>query len=214
MQMIRVGSRSIVFSFPVAGWNLNVHMIMGKKFHYLIDTGLGSLSMEPVKEQLRNSIKPLVVINTHYHWDHVWGNHVFAGSMMISHPMCRTRIEEKWDTMMERNEQYMAGEVVKCYPHMVFQDTLYFVEDKIRLIYTPGHTLDSISVLDEEDGTLNAGDNVGDTLEEIVPSLEIGKEAYAHTLMRYKEMDVQAVISGHNDVFGREVFDMILGRLV
>ena len=213
MQMKRVGRRRLVFTFPVADWNLNIHVIMGRRFNYLIDTGLGSLSMEPIKKQLQKSAKPLVVINTHHHWDHVWGNHAFAGSMMISHPLCRTRIEEKWDTMMEKHGRYAAGEVIRCCPNMVFQNMLHFAEDKIRLLYTPGHTLDSISVLDEEDGTLNLGDNVGDTLEEIVPSLEVGKNEYAQTLMRYKEMDVRAVISGHNDVLGKDVFDMILGRL-
>ena len=213
MQIERVGDRSIVFTYPVSGWDLNIHLILGKKFNYLIDTGLGLLSMVPVKEHLHGNNKPIIVINTHHHWDHVWGNHAFEGCMIVSHRLCRERIHDKWDAMMERNGRFAVGEAIMCLPNLVFVDTLYFPEDKIRLFHTPGHTLDSISVLDEEDGVLNAGDNLGDSMEEIVPSLETEKAVYANTLSKYRKMDIRFCISGHNKICSHDVFDMILKRL-
>ena len=213
MQIERVGDRSIVFTYPVSGWDLNVHLILGMKYNYLIDTGLGSLSIAPVKEYLHGNSNPLIVINTHHHWDHVSGNHAFEGYTIVSHSLCRKRIQDKWDVMVERNGRYMAGEAILYLPNLVFEDTLYFPEDKIKLFHTPGHTLDSISVLDEEDGILNAGDNVGDTMEEIVPSLETEKAVYANTISKYKDMDIRFCISGHNKICSHDVFDMILKRL-
>ncbi len=213
MEINRTGSRSIVFTYPVKGWDLNIHLILGRKYNYIIDTGLGSLSMAPVKEYLQGNHHPVIVINTHHHWDHVWGNQAFAECTIVSHRLCRKKIETKWDEMMARNGRFVAGEAVMCLPNLVFEDTLYFPDDKIRLFYTPGHTVDSISVLDEEDGVLNAGDNVGDTMEEIVPSLEMGKGVYANMLSKYKEMDIRACVSGHNKILGYDVFDMILRLL-
>ena len=210
MELHRIGSRSIVFAYPVAGWDLNIHLILGGKFNYLIDTGLGSLSVAPVMEYLGNNRKPVIVINTHHHWDHVWGNHTFAECTIVSHRLCRERMEAKWDEMMSRNQRFVAGEAAMCLPNLVFEDALYFPDDKIRLFYTPGHTVDSISILDEEEGILNAGDNVGDTMEEIVPSLETRKGIYANTLSKYKEMDVCTCISGHNKILGSNVFDTLL----
>lgn len=209
MKTTRVKRRSIVFTYPVAGWDLNIHLIVGGRFNYLIDTGLGSLSIAPVLEHLKGSRNPLIVINTHHHWDHVWGNHAFAGDMIISHSRCRDQMESKWDEMLTAKRQYIQGEANKCLPNMVFDETLYFPEDRIRLFHTPGHTFDSISVLDEAEGVLNAGDNIGDTMEELVPSIETDTKIYAGTIMRYKEMDVQACVSGHNGILDSSVFEMI-----
>ena len=213
MRIHQVGNRSIVFTSPVAEWDLNIHLILGKKFNYLIDTGLGFPSMAPVKEYLTGNRNPVIVINTHHHWDHVWGNQAFAECMIVSHSLCREKIEAKWNEMMARNSCFAAGEPVMCLPNLVFEDMLYFPDDKIRLFHTPGHTVDSISVLDEEEGILNAGDNIGDTMDEIIPSLDTGKEAYINTLHKYKRMDIRACVSGHNKVLAKDAFDMILRLL-
>ncbi|SHJ93000.1 hypothetical protein SAMN02745163_02853 [Clostridium cavendishii DSM 21758] len=45
-------------------------------------------------------------------------------------------------------------------PDFVFENELYFSEDKIKLFHIPGHTIDLISVLDEEDNVLLVGDNI------------------------------------------------------
>jgi glyoxylase-like metal-dependent hydrolase (beta-lactamase superfamily II) len=96
-----------------------------------------------------------------------------------------------------------------CLPNLVFDDTLYFPDDKIRLFYTPGHTKDSISVLDEVEKIINVGDNIGDTVEEIVPCIETTKEVYENTLLRYMALDIESCVSGHNIVLGKEVFAAI-----
>ncbi len=213
MEISRVGSRSIVFTYPVAGWNLNIHLIQGRKFNYLIDTGLGSLSMVPVKEYLQGNKNPVIVIITHHHWDHVWGNQAFAECTIVSHRLCREKIKDKWDEMIARYGRFAAGGNAMCLPNLVFEDMLYFSEDKIRIFYTPGHTVDSITVLDEDDGVLNVGDNVGDTMDEIVPSLETEKDVFVKTLSRYKEMDICICVSGHNKILDHNVFGMMLRLL-
>jgi glyoxylase-like metal-dependent hydrolase (beta-lactamase superfamily II) len=159
-----IKSRSVVFTFDATpDWDLNIHLILGDKYNYLIDTGLGSENMEPVKQHLQPG-KPVIVINTHYHWDHVWGNVAFGGSAIISHSLCRQRLEERWDAMIRKNRQYISGDVQMCLPNLVFEDGLYFPDDGIRIFYTPGHTEDGISVFDEQDKVLNAGDNIGDDM--------------------------------------------------
>jgi len=95
-------------------------------------------------------------------------------------------------------------------PNVTFDQKLYFPEDKIRLIYTPGHTIDSISVLDEEEGVLNVADNIGDSLEELIPSLAVVKTEYIQTLLKYKELDFDVCVSGHNVVLDKSVMDQIL----
>jgi glyoxylase-like metal-dependent hydrolase (beta-lactamase superfamily II) len=188
-------------------------LILGNKHNFLIDTGLGSLSVEPVQEVLNNSLKPLVVINSHYHWDHVWGNGVFKGSTIISHNLCREILEQKWEKMLEENGRYIFGTIEKELPNLTFQNELYFPEDKIKIFFTPGHTADSISVLDEQEKILNVGDNIGDNLDEIVPGLECEKDIYLNTLNIYKSIDFDTCVSSHNRLLGKDVIDLILSKL-
>lgn len=207
----KIGTRSTLFTFGVTEWNLNVQLIEAEKYNYIIDTGLGSGSIEPVKRYI-NRKKPVVVINTHHHWDHIWGNWMFKDCLIVSHGLCREITQREWDEMIKENGRYISGEARMLLPNLTFNRDLKFEEDGIRLVFTPGHTEDSISVLDEVDKVLNAGDNIGDTPEEIVPSLEC-KEDYIKTLDIYENMDFFKCISGHNEVMDRDVIGRIVERL-
>lgn len=214
MKLQKVKNRGVMFTFDNSGdWDLNIHLILGEKYNYLIDTGLGSESIKPIKEYLKGNNKPIVVINTHYHWDHIWGNSCFKDSMIISHKLCRDIIEEKWEEMLNKNGQYCDGIVEKYLPDLVFEEQLYFPEDGIRIIYTPGHTVDCISVIDEIDKVINVGDNIGDNLEYIVPNIACEKEVYINTLLKYKEMDFDTCVSGHNVIVGKEIIEEIMKKI-
>ncbi|MDP4090884.1 MAG: MBL fold metallo-hydrolase [Bacillota bacterium] len=214
MQIQKIKNRNILFTYDeIPEWDLNLHLILGRKYNYIIDTGLGAMSVEPIKEYIKNDTKPLIVINTHHDWDHIWGNGEFKDSIIISHRLCRELMEAKWDKMLSRNGRYIYGKVEKQLPSLTFENELYFPEDRIRIIYTPGHTVDSISVLDEEDKVLNAGDNIGDTVDEIVPEISADKVLYIDTLLSYRELDFDTCVSGHNVVLGKEVIEEILGKI-
>lgn len=212
MKVQQIGSRSLVFTYPVAEWNLNLHVIKGGKYNYVIDTGLGPESCAPLMEHL-NGGKPVIVINTHFHWDHVWGNSAFPGAMIIAHRQCAGLIKSRWDDMAKKNKRYAAGELRMRLPDVTFEGSLYFEEDGITLLHTPGHTPDSISVFDERDRVLNAGDNIGDSPDDIIPSLDCAKEEYEKTLGIYRRMDFDACVSGHNDVQGGNIAERILAAL-
>ncbi len=186
---------------------------MGEKNDYIIDTGLGSHSIEPIKKYINDNNKPVIVINTHYHWDHIWGNSSFSNCTIISHKLCREMIESNWQSMTKKNQKYIRGEVEMCLPNLTFDHELYFPEDKVRLIYTPGHTIDSISVLDEVEKVIHVGDNIGDSLEELVPSLNVEKDVYSKTLLKYMEMDFNTCVSGHNILLEKHVIQKILNQL-
>lgn len=214
MKIQKIKNRGVLFTYTTSsGWDLNVYLIMGEKYNYLIDTGLGSLSIDPIREYIKDNNKPIIVINTHYHWDHVWGNGSLQNCIIISHKLCREMIESNWEGMMYKNKQYCCGEVEMYLPNLVFEKELYFPEDKIRIIYTPGHTIDSISIIDEEEKVINVGDNIGDNMDEIVPSIYCEKDKYIDTLFKYREMDFDTCISGHNKVLGKEVIEKILNML-
>lgn len=214
IEIQKIKNRSVLFTKHVpAGWDLNLQLILGDRYNYVIDTGLGSLNVEPIKDYIKDDNKPIIVINTHFHWDHIWGNSSFPNSMIISHQLCREIIVQDWEEMMQKYNKHLWGEAVMHLPNLTFENELYFPDDKIRLIYTPGHTIDSISVLDEVDKVIHVGDNIGDTMDEIIPSLYCDKEVYINTLLKYKELDFDTCISGHNIVVDKPIIEKIISLL-
>lgn len=51
------------------------HLVVGEENAILIDTGMGVANIREVVDSLM--VKPVTVVNSHAHWDHVGGNHLF-----------------------------------------------------------------------------------------------------------------------------------------
>jgi len=199
MKPIEITNRNIMFTEPMTKqYNLNIGLILGEKHNYVIDTGLGSGSVAPVLQYMGNDGKPIIVVNTHSHWDHIWGNWVFEKNMIISHSTCRELENAYWDDAIQAFSSRIDGEVKKCIPNMVFDGNLYFPEDGITIFYTPGHTADCISVYDAVDKVLYVGDNIGDTEDEIIPEIETDLPTFQRMIETYKQYEFDVCISGHN----------------
>ncbi len=74
--------------------HVNMWLIEGRERAVLLDTGLGIARVRPVVEELTGL--PVSVVNTHYHFDHVGGNHEFedtaiheAGADLLVEPVPR-----------------------------------------------------------------------------------------------------------------------------
>jgi len=188
-----------MFSQPMGKeYDLNLGLILGKAHNYVIDTGLGSGSVLPILDYIKSDGKPIIVINTHFHWDHIWGNWMFAGSPIISHTTCRELEDKYWDKQLQGNSKYVDGEVRKCLPNIVFDRSLYFPDDGISIFHTPGHSEDCISVFDAVDKVLYAGDNIGDTEDKIIPEIDTDTKTFMRLIETYKRYDFDICISGHN----------------
>ncbi len=210
MKISKIKARGHLFTFEDFGWDLNIYLITGKKYNYIIDTGLGSNYINPVWEYIKNDSKRTIVVNTHYHWDHIWGNTSLKDCLLISHKLCKDLMHTNWDEMLQKNQQYCCGNIKMTLPTLVFDEELYFVEDKIKLFHTPGHTPDSISILDEEDNVLILGDNVGDSMDNLLPSIYCEKSVYKATLKKYEELSFDTLVSGHNKVLNKQVIYKLL----
>jgi len=196
-----ITNRNIMFSQPMGDkYDLNIGLILSENNNYIIDTGTGSGSVAPVLEYLANSAKPVIVINTHCHWDHIFGNHVFKNCPIIAHTTCRDMIPigEKWDDAIKQLSDSIDGEVYRHPPNLTFESHLHFPEDGISIFHTPGHSADCISIYDSIDKVLYAGDNIGDTEDEIVPWIDTDLETFKRLIQTYKTYDFDICISGHN----------------
>ena len=132
MNIRNIKNRGVIFTYEnPSACNLNLYLIRGKKFNYLIDTGLGSFCAEPIKKYLKSDRKQLIVINTHHHFDHIWGNASFDSCIIISHKLCYEKIQAEWEDMLQNYGHRCYGKVKMKLPNLVFENELYFAEDKV-----------------------------------------------------------------------------------
>ncbi|AAK79392.1 glyoxylase-like metal-dependent hydrolase (beta-lactamase superfamily II) [Clostridium acetobutylicum] len=193
MKLKKLNKSTYIFTYDnIKEYSTNVFLIKKKNRVYVIDTFCGTKSMEPITNEIGD--KEICVINTHFHWDHIFGNSAFKDAIIISHKKCRKILEESWDSQLKENERYVLGSAEKCIPNLTFKSEIMFEEDGIEIFYSPGHTEDSISIFDHESRILYVGDN----LEKPIVYVENSDiDAYMSTLKKYIEYDADKIFAGH-----------------
>jgi len=196
MEIKKVGSRGVLFTFHDLGIPTNVYAINGVQHTFILDTYLGPDVMKPINKYIEQNFgsKPIVAVNTHSHWDHVWGNSLYSSTLIVAHEKCKEYMQTEGQKKLEKYGEYRKGDIVLTYPNLTFTDKLHFQEDNVLIYHTPGHTDDCISILDMQDKVLFAGDN----LERPIPYLmSTNLTQYIDTLQDYLNLDAEIVIGGH-----------------
>lgn len=215
MKIKQISERNFVFTFfDSPDWVLNLQVIIGSHRNYIVDSGMGSHMLNPMINfiRLRNQ-NDIYIINTHFHWDHIWANRLNEAKQIVAHQTCGALIQANWEKDLIVNHSYIKEPLQMQLPTLTFSDELDFKDDQIKLLYIPGHTSDSIGVFDYLEGVLNVGDNIGDTIDQIVPDLDCAKKVYLSSLEKLKTLKAVKVLSGHNQVLSPEIFDKIIFNL-
>lgn len=217
MRINALSQRHIVFMYDgiFADMFLNIHVIVGKRYSFIIDTGMGSEHAKDVRDYLmkQDRVRDMVVINTHEHWDHIWGNGFFDAQWIIAHQKCRQAMDLNWDADVRKLGHRSQGKIKKRLPNLLFDSTLEFAEEGIVLGYAPGHTDNDIYVYDAQEKILNVGDNIGDTDAEPIPELTLSGDEYRRSIELYQSLDCRHVVSGHNRIQDPSFFDRIIHLL-
>ena len=82
-----------VYARPHAAQRLNVGLVVGAERCAVIDTRSSHGQGRDLARAVRAiTPKPWVLVNTHAHWDHCFGNAVFTGAPIWGHPACARRL--------------------------------------------------------------------------------------------------------------------------
>jgi len=165
MQIQKITNRNIIFTANESATStVTAGIICGKVHNFVIDTGTGGDFAKAMLEYLADDPLPVIVINTHHHWDHVYGNWMFEGKQIIAHKLCVELLDNDWSEKIAEvtaRGAILHGEVHKHLPNMQIDAPLHFPEDGVIIFLNPGHSTDCISVFDEIDKILYLGDNFG-----------------------------------------------------
>lgn len=171
----------------------------------VIDTLVSPEAMAPVREFLAREAgaQRISVVNTHHHWDHVYGNAAFPGVEIIAHEDCPGCMREQAAGRGEPAPPPPLGGVPL--PTITFSDRLILLDDdrQLTFIHAPGHSADELVVLAEPGGLLFAGD----ALEWPLPSLGPGSNltVWLATLAVLRDLGARLVIPSHGPVMGPEL---------
>ncbi|HEX7173124.1 MAG TPA: MBL fold metallo-hydrolase [Candidatus Limnocylindria bacterium] len=178
----------------------------------IIDTRASHRLADELRDELRQLAGAVVaVVNTHGHWDHVFGNARFRGSPIYGHVRCATMIlehgEDQRARLLERYsaetaEQFREVELVP--PDRLIEDTarIELGERQVELRHLGrGHTDNDIVVCVPDASLLFAGD-----LLENAPAPGFGDSfpiAWAKTGRALLRLVDGVVVPGHGDPFDR-----------
>jgi glyoxylase-like metal-dependent hydrolase (beta-lactamase superfamily II) len=174
---------------------------------FVVDTLMKPQDMHPVLDLLldRSGTRHTVVVNTHHHWDHVYGNAAFPGDDIVAQRAC-PRLIQAQGTSADESVPLQPKEGVRL-PNITFGDRLTFVDEDetVHLIHTPGHSEDSLVVFLANAGVLLGGD----TVEWPLPNFaqRDGKEAWVRSLRQLKQLPVDLIVPSHGPSMGKVIID-------
>jgi len=183
-------------------FSFNLSVMKTPKRLFIIDTYMGADTIGEVINYC-NEVKKgkqLYIINTHSHFDHIWGNSAFKDSEIIAHNICYNIIKQDGQKILneikKENPQWIKGEIEIILPNLIFNDEIIFNDgdSKISIKYLPGHSEDSSVIMIEPEKILIAGDMVEDPF----PLLEAENiEIYIKNLKYLEELNFTRVIPSH-----------------
>ncbi|MHA1926098.1 MAG: MBL fold metallo-hydrolase [Candidatus Thorarchaeota archaeon] len=199
MKVTQIGQRGLVFAFEDP-FLTNVQVIIGKRRVFVCDTFCGPESMKSVADYLEQQgyeTLPIIVFNSHSHYDHIWGNSYFEGAPILSNHECPVLIDREGPKALLDYSTHMKGDVHLVSPNITFKKRIVFAEEEVEFFHSPGHTIDSASCYDRRDKVLFVSDNVESTLPYLYQS---DLQLYIDTLKGYLERDWNFLVAGHDPV--------------
>ena len=191
------------------GGMVHAYLAEGDNWAALVDSGFGIGDIGEVVKGLTD--KPVLLLNTHAHMDHVGGNEHFETAFLHQSESLADAAEvaqrfRENVTQADFSVPFPEGFRPDQYDPHVPEPTHRLVGGEaidlggrvLEVLHTPGHTAGSICLLDERNRFLFTGDNVTDRPIQGIGS-GVTLAAYQQTLRLLAEMspDIDLILPGH-----------------
>jgi len=187
------------------------YLIVGEQGALLFDTGMGIGDIEKVTAELTK--RPIIVLNSHTHNDHVGGNWQFNTIYGVDTDFTRSNARgSREDAQAEITADQICGSLpqgfhAKAYATQPWKITAYMHDGDrfdlggrtLEVIATPGHTPDAISLIDRSNGLLFTGDTYYPApIWLFRPETDL--DAYAASIRRLAALapQIKVVLGAHN----------------
>jgi hydroxyacylglutathione hydrolase len=185
---------------------LNTGVFLRGGWAVLVDPALYPDELGDIRRFLdEHGATPMVIVLTHWHWDHVLGPEHFPGVRVLAHegyvPWVREHAAElvkpiaDWElkTGVVREQPF-----VPPMPDMAVGGVseLRMDDMSLKVMHVPGHSHDQLALYEPAARALWASDILSD-LE--IPLVSDSLTAYERTLDRLSRLDIAALVPGHGE---------------
>jgi glyoxylase-like metal-dependent hydrolase (beta-lactamase superfamily II) len=182
-------------------------VVLTSRRAFVVDTQTRPRDMEPVQALLREAAadRRILVVNTHHHWDHAYGNAAFPGVDIVAQRGC-PRLLRAQIAADGVDAVPLPAEGVPL-PTVTFGDRLSYgdLSETVHLIHAPGHSEDCLVVFLVAARLLLGGDVVEWPLPNFAQ--RDGMTTWVHTLRQLKQLPVDLVVPSHGPPMGKEIID-------
>ncbi len=155
-----IDSRTFAIAEPRYAQLNYSYLLLGNESAILFDAGPGVRDIRPVTHSLTDL--PITFIPSHFHYDHIGNDITFERVAVIDLPFLRERAESNrlpltWQEHLGSGEGFETP-VLEVDQWIEPGSVIDLGERQLQLVYTPGHTTDSVSLFDVGTGALFSGD--------------------------------------------------------
>lgn len=153
------------------------YLILGEEQSLLLDSGSGRHDIRPVVNSLTDL--PVTVTFSHPHFDHVGNHHRFDRVAMFDHPTLRSQVKDGCFTPSLGQHLKLGRPSFKVTEWWATGEVVDLGSRELELLHVPGHSPESIALLDRERGQVFLGDFLYnyelyvDDLDEYLDSSEV-----------------------------------------
>ena len=170
------------------------YLVIGSEKACVIDTMCGECNL--LEEVRKLTDKPLIVVNTHGHGDHIIGNVYFDEAYINFKDLPVVEMFTSNPEFIEETEKY--GVKIPPFKEIKGGDTIDLGDKTLEVINLPGHTPGGILLLLKEDRILFTGDGINHhlwmQLDGCLPLHEYVKEL---DKVMYLENEADIILHGH-----------------
>lgn len=196
---------------PDGGWCLsNAGFVSDGTTTLLVDTAATERRARLLREAVLASgaPDPALVVNTHHHGDHTYGNGVFAPATVVGHAACRQQVLAAGRHLELVWPEVEYGDVRLRAPDMTYTESMTLTAGgaDVRLLHPgPAHTVGDTVVWLPEQRIVFAGDIALCGGTPFVAFGSLGGSLRA--LERLRSLGAETVVPGHGPVADPGVFD-------
>ncbi|WP_041260274.1 MBL fold metallo-hydrolase [Pseudofrankia inefficax] len=211
-RLLEVADRVFAYEQPPGGWCVNNAGILADGDGVVV---IDTAATEARARRLRQAVDRLgagprrVLVNTHSHGDHTFGNHLFGqAATIIAHENARAEMRATGLALTALWPDTRWGRIAVTPPVLTVSDglTVHVGDRSARLLPVgPAHTTGDLAVWLPDDRVLFAGDLLmsGCTPFHLFGSISGGLAA----IDRLRALNPRTVICGHGPLAGPEVLD-------
>lgn len=187
------------------------YLLIGSKRAVLIDTGLGVANIKCVVEDI--TTLPILVINTHIHWDHIGGHKYFKDIMV--HEKEVEWLSGKFPLPLQIVKKNLTLKpcgfpddfeiedynIFHGHPTSIMHDgdIIDLGSRKLKVIHTPGHSPGHCCFYEEDKGYLFSGDLIyKGCLDAFYPTTD--PLAFMHSVDKIRTLPIKKILPAHHQL--------------